>query len=93
MLPRGAVSPAPAANNPPLPSALNNPARKPCSPEWFAYVEKHYSALGEEQPHDPDLGSDAWLDAFERHRHLPSTSGLPRAARCEHLARELDYRY
>lgn len=87
-----AVGTAPAASQS-LPSALDNPLRRPCTPEWFAYVETHYSALGEEQVHDPNLGSDAWLDAFERRRHLPSTSGQPREARCAHLARELDYRY
>ncbi|VVE71942.1 hypothetical protein PAN31117_04221 [Pandoraea anapnoica] len=86
------AAPGPIARDP-LPSALNNPSRRPCTPEWFAYLEKHYTAVGDGQGHGPDLGSDEWLDAFERRRNLPSTSALPREQRCATLARELDYRY
>ncbi|WP_242560204.1 MULTISPECIES: hypothetical protein [Pandoraea] len=75
-----------------VPSALNNPSRRPCTAEWFSYLEKHYAAVGDAQGHGPDLGSDEWLNAFERRRNLPSTSALPREQRCATLARELDYR-
>ncbi|AOX47843.1 hypothetical protein AB870_26375 [Pandoraea faecigallinarum] len=89
---RPAAVPGPIARDA-VPSALNNPSRRPCTPEWFSYLETHYAAVGDAQGHGPDPGSDEWLDAFERRRNLPSTSALPREQRCATLARELDYRH
>jgi hypothetical protein len=81
-----------AVTRAPLPSALDNAARRPCTAEWFAFLQTHYASVGDAQGHGPDLGSDEWLNAFERRRNLPSTSALPREQRCATLARELDYR-
>ncbi|APD11336.1 hypothetical protein UC34_15820 [Pandoraea vervacti] len=71
---------------------MDNPSRRPCTAEWFAYLQTHYATVGDAQGHGPDPGSDEWLNAFERRRNLPSTSALPREQRCATLARELDYR-
>ena len=49
---------------------------KPCSPEWFQFVEKTLVS-GDGQSHGPDPGSEEWKSVVEFKLGIRGQAGLP----------------
>jgi hypothetical protein len=49
---------------------------KPCSPEWFTFVEKALVS-GDGQGHGPDPGSEEWRSVIEFRLGIRGQAGLP----------------
>ncbi len=72
-----------------MPSA---PVVRPCTQEWFSYVDSHYFDISDGEGHGPDLGDSEWFNAFEEKAKLPVTNRLPKQKRCELIQGELERR-
>jgi len=49
---------------------------KPCSPEWFQFVDKALVS-GDGQGHGPDLGSEEWRSVIEFKLGIRGQADLP----------------
>ena len=68
------------------------PVVRPCTQEWFSYLDGHYFGISDGEGHGPDLGNNEWFNAFEEKAKLPVTSRLPKQQRCELIQGQLERR-
>jgi len=66
------------------------PSVRPCTQEWFSYLDKNYFDISDGEAHGPDLGSGEWLGAVEAKAKLPVRNLLPEQQRCQLIQGQLE---